>query len=100
MDLGYEKAKEVLLSIVVPYINDENVLFFSDYKSKLQEIVQDMQKLVEYEVIDEKGPAHDKKFKVIVKIEDIVYGEGEGHTKKEAEQEAAKSALKKLVKNN
>ena len=100
LDLGYEKAKEVLLSIVVPYINDESVLFFSDYKSKLQEIVQDMQKLVEYEVIDEKGPAHDKRFKVIVKIEDIVYGEGEGHTKKEAEQEAAKSALKKLVKNN
>ena len=34
-----------------------------------------------------------------VKIDDIVYGEGEGHTKKEAEQEAAKSALMKLVKN-
>ncbi len=99
LDLGYEKVKEVALNIIIPYIEDENVMFFSDYKSKLQEVVQDMQKELNYELIDEQGPAHNKTFKVAVKIDDINYGIGEGHTKKEAEQEAAKNALKKLVKD-
>lgn len=99
LDLGYEKAKEVALKIIVPYIEDENILFFSDYKSELQEAVQDIQKSLSYELLEEDGPAHNKRFKMAVKIDDIVYGEGEGHTKKEAEQEAAKSALMKLVKN-
>ena len=88
-----------VLSIVVPYIENEDILFFSDYKSELQEVVQDLQRGLEYEVIEEKGPAHNKTFKVVVKIDDITYGEGVGHTKKEAEQEAAKSALTKLVKD-
>ena len=100
LDLGFYKAKEVALNIIVPYIEDENILLFNDYKSLLQEAVQDIQKSLNYELIEEKGPAHDKKFKFAVKIDDIVYGIGEGHTKKEAEQESAKSALKKLVKND
>ena len=99
LDLGYEKAKEVALEIIVPYIEDKSILFFSDYKSELQEAVQDIQKSLSYELIEEEGPAHNKRFKMAVKIDNIVYGEGEGHTKKEAEQEAAKSALMKLVKN-
>ena len=100
LDLGFYKAKEVALNIIVPYIEDENVLLFNDYKSLLQEAVQDIQKSLNYELIEEEGPAHDKKFKFAVKIDDIVYGVGEGHTKKEAEQESAKSALKKQVKND
>lgn len=99
LDLGFEKAKDVALSIIVPYIEDEDVLFFSDYKSELQETVQDIQKELSYELLNETGPAHDKHFEMAVKIDNIVYGTGEGHTKKEAEQEAAKSALKKLVKD-
>ncbi len=99
LDLGFEKTKEVALKIMVPYIKDKDVMFFSDYKSELQEVVQDLQKSLTYDLINEEGPAHDKKFKMSVKIDNIVYGEGEGHTKKEAEQEAAKSALQKLVKD-
>lgn len=99
LDLGFYKVKEVALNIIVPYIEDENVLLFSDYKSELQEVVQDIQKSLNYELVDEEGPAHDKKFKIAVKIDDIVYGIGVGHTKKDAEQEAAKNALKKLVRN-
>ena len=98
LDLGYEKTKEVALSIIVPYIEDENIVLFSDYKSELQETVQDVQKSLQYNLLEETGPAHDRRFKVAVMIDDVVYGEGSGHTKKEAEQEAAKSALKKLVK--
>ena len=99
LDLGYEKAKEVALNIIVPYIENKDVLFLSDYKSELQEVVQDLQKSLSYILLDEDGPAHNKRFKMAVKIDDIIYGEGIGHTKKEAEQEAAKSALMKLVKN-
>lgn len=100
LDLGYEKVKEVALNIIIPYIEDENVLLFSDYKSELQEVVQDIQKSLVYELVYEEGPAHDKKFEIAVKIDDIIYGVGKGHTKKEAEQEAAKNALKKLVKTD
>lgn len=96
LDLGFEKAKKVTLNIIVPYI-DSGVMLFSDYKSKLQEAVQDLQKDLTYELIEEKGPAHNKIFKYVVKIDNIIYGEGIGHTKKEAEQEAAKSALDKLI---
>lgn len=99
LDQGFEKTKEVALKIIIPYIENEDILFFSDYKSELQEAVQDVQKELTYELINESGPAHDKHFEMAVKIDNIVYGTGEGHTKKEAEQEAAKSALKKLVKN-
>ena len=63
----------------------------------LQEYVQTEQKSVYYELIEESGPAHDRTFKVVAKIEDIVYGVGVGGSKKEAEQEAAKEALKKLA---
>lgn len=99
LDLGFDKAKQVVLDIIIPYVNDKEVLFFSDYKSELQEAVQDIQKELTYELINESGPAHDKNFEMAVKIDNIVYGTGEGHTKKEAEQEAAKSALTKLVKD-
>ena len=98
IDQGFEKVKDVALKIIVPYIEDDNILLFNDYKSELQEVVQDVQKNLVYTLISEEGPAHDRTFKVNVSIDDIVYGEGEGHSKKEAEQEAAKNALKKLAK--
>lgn len=97
LDLGYATARKTVLNIIVPYIEDPNVTFFSDYKSALQEYVQTEQKSVFYELIDETGPSHDRTFKVVAKIEDMVYGVGEGGSKKEAEQEAAKKALEKLA---
>ena len=98
LDLGFEKVKNVALSIIVPYIEDPSKLFFSDYKSELQEVVQDLQKSLIYELVSCDGPAHDRVFTFCVRIDDIVYGNGIGHSKKEAEQEAAREALKKLVK--
>ena len=98
IDLGYATARNTILRIIVPYIEDPNVNFFSDYKSSLQEYVQTEQKSLEYNLVNEEGPAHDKRFTVEVKIDDIVYGVGEGTTKKEAEQEAAKVALEKMAK--
>lgn len=98
VDLGYAVARRVVLKIIVPYIEDENIVFFSDYKSALQEAVQTDKKSVHYNLINEVGPAHDKLFTVEVVIDNIVYGEGTAGSKKEAEQEAAKVALDKLAK--
>lgn len=97
IDLGFSTVRNVILKVIVPYIEDPNVTFFSDYKSSLQEYVQTEQKSLEYRLINEEGPAHDKRFTVDVVIDDIVYGMGIGTSKKEAEQEAAKAALDKLA---
>ena len=98
LDLGFSTAKRVIDSIVIPYVEDPNILFFSDYKSALQEYVQTKQKSLEYEVVLEQGPAHNKLFTTVVKIDGIIYGKGSAGSKKEAEQEAARDALKILAK--
>ena len=97
LDLGYATARRTVLNIIVPYIENPNITFFSDYKSALQEYVQTTQKSLHYDLIKEEGPAHNKEFTVQVKIDNIVYGTGVGGSKKEAEQEAAKVALQKLA---
>lgn len=97
LDLGFDVAKRVILDVTVPYIEDPKIVFFSDYKSALQEFVQTEQRSLVYEVVLESGPAHNKSFTVEVKIDDIVYGCGTAGSKKEAEQEAAHDALLKLV---
>lgn len=98
LDLGYEKAKQVALKIIIPYIEDKNTLLFSDYKSALQEAVQTTTKSLHYDLLSTIGPSHNRKFRVAVIIDDIKYGEGIGTSKKEAEQEAAKKALETLAK--
>lgn len=97
IDLGYATARKVVLDIIVPYIENPNITFFSDYKSVLQEYVQTEQKSLNYKLVKEDGPAHEKTFTVEVDIDGIVYGIGTGQSKKEAEQEAAKEALNKLA---
>ena len=97
LDLGYATVRKTILDVVVPYIKDPNITFFSDYKSSLQEYIQTTQKSLEYRLVNEEGPAHDKRFTVEVIIDNIDYGEGIGTSKKEAEQEAAKQALDKMA---
>ena len=96
-DLGYATVRRVILDIIVPFIEDKDVVFFSDYKSSLQEYVQTNQKSLEYNLLKEEGPAHDKKFTIEVRIDNILYGIGEGTSKKEAEQNAAHEALQKMA---
>ena len=68
-----------------------------DYKSKLQEIVQrDGVGTLEYEILREEGPAHNRTFVSQVKLNETVLGVGSGRSKKEAEQHAAQMALQKL----
>ncbi len=98
LDKGFEKTKDYILKIVVPYIENKDILLFSDYKSALQEAVQTNKKSVEYVLLDESGPAHNRSFRVAVLVDDIVLGEGIGSSKKQAEQEAAKKALSIMSK--
>lgn len=95
LDLGFEEVKKFIYKNIIPIIEDKTVDFFDDYKSVLQELVQTDKKSLEYVIVDEQGPAHDKTFTVEVKIDNIVYGRGCAHSKKEAEQIAAHDALKK-----
>ena len=97
IDQGYAKTRNTILKIVVPYIENPDITFFSDYKSTLQEFVQTEQKSIEYIITNEVGPAHNKAFTVDVIIDGIVYGTGIGTSKKEAEQEAARYAIDKLA---
>lgn len=97
LDQGFSFTKEFVLNIIVKYI-DKEVDFLHDYKSTLQELVQTVKKSIIYEVVNEEGPAHNKKFTSIVKIDDIVMGKGTGNSKKASEQEAAKDALSKRAK--
>ena len=98
LDLGYATARRTVLNIVVPYIENPNINFFSDYKSALQEYVQTEQKTLFYDLVNEEGPAHDRVFTIDVRIDDIIYGRGVAKSKKEAEQNAAKEALEKLAR--
>ena len=95
LDLGLEFVKKFIYEHIIPLIERKEVDFFSDYKSVLQELVQTDRRSLEYFVVGEEGPAHNRTFTVEVKIDDIVYGKGIAHSKKEAEQEAAKDALRK-----
>ena len=100
LDQGLEFVKKFIYEYIIPLIEKKEVDFFSDYKSVLQELVQTDRRSLEYEIVSEEGPAHDKTFTVEVKIDNIVYGKGTAHSKKEAEQEAAKDALKKAQNGN
>lgn len=68
-----------------------------DYKTKLQEILQKRNNAeISYEIINEEGQDHLKTFTASVKMGDRVLGTGKGHSKKEAEQHAAKMAIGKM----
>ena len=98
LDQGFKEAEQFFLENVIPHILNHEVDFFDDYKSVLQEYVQTDKRSLEYKVVDEQGPAHNREFTVEVMIDGIVYGKGISHSKKSAEQEAAKDALAKAQK--
>lgn len=94
LDSGIESAWEFVLPFVIEMLEHEDSLSFKDYKTILQEIIQQNpeEKLV-YKLVGEKGPDHDKRFVVEVLLNSNVIGKGQGRSKKTAEQMAAKEAL-------
>lgn len=97
LDFGYEVSKKYVLDIIMPFI-ESGADFYYDYKSLMQELVQTDKKSLEYRLVSESGPAHDKTYVIEVVIDDIVYGRGTGKSKKEAEQHAAYDAYSKCAK--
>lgn len=98
LDKGFEIVYKYLKDILLNDIINANIDVLTDHKSKLQELMQSEQRdTVTYVTIDEKGPAHDKTFVVNVLYNGIVLGTGSGKSKKEAEENAAKSALDKGI---
>ena len=69
---------------------------YQDYKTQLQEVVQSKgNNKIAYELLEQKGPDHDKTFVTQVWVGDKILGIGKGKTKKESEQHAALIALEK-----
>jgi ribonuclease-3 len=99
LDGGFANAKEFIYKFV---LNDlENKKLFYDSKTILQEIVQaKFSEGISYQLVDVKGPDHNKSFDVKVYIGEECYGQGTGRTKKAAEQEAAYRAILKLRKKD
>ena len=93
-----EKVKEFLL----PFIRREIEKILSEHpiidpKSHLQEIVQEARGMLEYEIVSESGPDHDKRYICEVRIDHNVMGRGEGTSKKKAEIAAAEDALRTYI---
>lgn len=97
LDQGLDFVKKFMDQHIIPVMKSDSLNFFDDYKSKLQELVQTDKKSLDYELVSESGPAHQKEFTVVVKIDHVIYGTGTAHSKKEAEQEAARDAINKSV---
>ncbi|WP_164669034.1 ribonuclease III [Virgibacillus doumboii] len=97
LDQGFDVVIQFLKKYVYPKISTGVFSHAMDYKSLLQEHVQQNRNhSIEYVIVDEKGPSHDKEFVAQVVINGDVSGNGVGHTKKEAEQRAAKDALDQI----
>ena len=97
LDQGYEAARQFINKHLFPKI-DEIVRerLWQDAKSSLQEKVQESDGVTpNYSVIRETGPDHDKHFIVGVYVKDTLVAEGDGKSKQEAEQSAAREALDK-----
>ncbi|MFU0790918.1 ribonuclease III [Virgibacillus proomii] len=96
LDQGFERTIQFLERHVFPKITNGAFSHAMDYKSQLQELIQQVKhQSVEYKIVEERGPSHDKEFMANALIEGTVYGSGAGRTKKEAEQRAAKAAIDK-----
>ncbi len=92
LDGGMEPAKAFIHRFILSDLEDKQL--FYDSKSNLQELIQGkLKKDFQYELLEESGPEHNKLFKVAVRMENEVLGEGAGRTKKAAEQQAAYKAL-------
>jgi ribonuclease III len=94
LDKGIETVISLLEKVVFPKVNAGAFSHVMDYKSQLQELIQrDGIGIIEYRVLQEKGPAHNKEFVSRVSLNGEELGIGTGKSKKEAEQNAAQMAI-------
>lgn len=98
LDAGLDVSRDVILKLITPKVTKDKISLKNwDFKTNLQELVQSFSKVpVMYEIVKDQGPDHDKVFTAEVSHDGSFLGRGEGKTKKEAEQNAAKVAITKL----
>lgn len=94
LDGGIEIAKSFIHKYVLTDMDKK--IEFVDSKTRLQEKVQALSKKLEYRLVAQEGPAHDRIYTSEVLVDNDVKGVGKGKTKKSAEQKAAYEALKVL----
>jgi ribonuclease-3 len=98
IDGGIEKAEEFVKKNILIHAEDKASKPLKDFKSRLQEYVQaEGFPAPKYQVVEESGPDHSKKFVIEVVVNGESWGKGEGKSKSSAEQEAARQVLSKKV---
>ena len=99
LDQGLETVVAFLEKIVFPKVEIGTFSRVMDFKSQLQEMIQQSNNgSLVYEIVDEKGPAHNRTFVSRVMLNEQELGLGSGKSKKEAEQQAAQNAMNALKK--
>lgn len=93
---GFDEVKRLVLPIIKAQLDDVDfALNHTDAKTELQQLIQQTEgDFLEYKVISESGPDHNKIFTVAAMLNSNIIGKGEGRSKREAEQSAAREALK------
>jgi ribonuclease-3 len=98
LDSNLENCEKFIISNLKKQIEEESKnVGMKDYKTVLQEELQKQGNIkIEYNIIKEIGPDHNKEFLSEVRVESKQIGTGKGKTKKEAQTNAAKNTLEKL----
>lgn len=96
LDLGIQSAYKFVKKFLYEDVKNTGVESIVDAKTRLQEDVQsEYREAVQYVLIGESGPAHNRTFEVEVRFNGIILGRGSGKSKKQAEEAAASDALSK-----
>ena len=94
LDGGFETARDFILEHIIGGLTERPPERGGDYKTELQELIQQKPgRILQYSLVDESGPDHCKQFSFEAILDGAPIGFGTGRTKKEAEQNAAHSAL-------
>ena len=94
LDGGFEPARNLVLTRILLDQQEEDL--FTDRRTPLQELFQDRQKQIEYRIVGESGPPHDRIFETEAYVDGVLIGRGSGKTKKSSAQSAAQDALERL----
>lgn len=94
LDQGVEAVESFLKQVMIPHLEQGTFEKVEDYKTRLQEMLQVNGEIdIDYQVVAETGPAHEKLFEVEVRVQGRPIGRGQGRSKKLAEQNAARAAV-------
>jgi ribonuclease-3 len=101
LDGGFTKAQRLVSRWFAPILDQQASLAWQDPKTGLQELIQARHKLSPtYHLLEESGPSHARRFQVELRLGETALAQGEGPSKKQAEQQAAERALEKLREEN